>query len=301
MDLNHVAAFVRVVETGSFTAAARALGLPKSTVSRGIAQLERDLGVVLLHRTTRKIHLTDAGTTFHERVTRALADIEEARAAAGDLQKALRGAVRLSAPADIGVWAVAGIVARFVRRHRDVAVEVSLTGRHVDLAAEGFDLAVRAGPLRDQSVIARRVGVLELGLYASPRYVARRGAPAVVEALDDHDRIALRTDAGTLPWTLTGPDDRAHVVAGGAGILADDVSFLKKAVLAAGGIALLPHFVCEREARAGKVLRVLPEWRLGGSFLHVVYPTARYVPHRVVVFRDHLVRELTRLVARCPR
>src|SRR5687767_7882625 len=111
MDLNHVSAFVRVVQDGSFTAAAKALGLPKSSVSRSIAQLEQDLGVRLLHRTTRKLHLTDAGTAFHNRVSRALADIDEATSAAADLQRELRGPVRVTAPVDLGVWAIASIVA----------------------------------------------------------------------------------------------------------------------------------------------------------------------------------------------
>jgi DNA-binding transcriptional LysR family regulator len=122
LDLNHVTAFVRVVQDGSFTAAARALGLPKSSVSRSVAQLEHDLGVRLLHRTTRKLHLTDAGTAFHDRVARALADIDEATTATSDLQRDLRGTIRISAPFDLGVWAVAGIVTRFVKRNAGVSI-----------------------------------------------------------------------------------------------------------------------------------------------------------------------------------
>jgi DNA-binding transcriptional LysR family regulator len=299
MDLNHVTAFVRVVHDGSFTAAARALGLPKSSVSRSIAQLEQDLGVRLLHRTTRKLHLTDAGTAFHNRVSRALADIDEASSAAGDLQRELRGPVRITAPVDLGVWAVAAIVARFVRRHRSVNVEVRLSARVVDLVAEGFDLAVRAGTLRDQSLIARRVGELELGLYASSRYLARRGAPRTIGDLAEHDCVLLRTDAGTVAWKLTSSSGEEQLVEPHGSIAADDISFLKKAVLAGGGIALLPQFVGAREELSGKLVRVLPDWRLAGSALHVVYPSARYVPQRVVVFRDYLVQELGKIARRC--
>ena len=183
VDLNHVTAFVRVVQDGSFTAAAKALGLPKSSVSRSVAQLEQDLGVRLLHRTTRKLHLTDAGTAFHDRVARALADIDEATSAASDLQRELRGTIRVTAPVDLGVWAVAGIVARFTKKHPTVGVEVRLSSRVVDLMTEGFDLAVRAGKLRDQSLIARRVGALEMGLYASRKYLARRGTPKSLDEL----------------------------------------------------------------------------------------------------------------------
>ena len=299
MDLNHVSAFVRVVQDGSFTAAARALGLPKSSVSRSIAQLEQDLGVRLLHRTTRKLHLTDAGTAFHNRVARALADIDEATSAASDLQRELRGSVRVTAPIDLGVWAVAPIVARFVRRHPTVNIEVRLSSRIVDLVAENFDLAVRAGPVRDESLIARRAGALDLGLYASSRYIARRGAPKTLAELDAHDCALLRTDTGTMPWKLTSSTGEEQTVQPQGPISADDISILKKAVLAGGGIALLPLFLVPREEHSGKLVRVLPDWRLTGSMLHVVYPSARYVPQRVVAFRDYLLRELGKISARC--
>lgn len=299
MDLNHVAAFVRVVQDGSFTAAARALGLPKSSVSRSIAQLEHDLGVRLLHRTTRKIHLTDAGAALHDRVSRALADIDDATNAASDLQRELRGAIRVTAPVDLGVWAVAPIVARFTRRHPTVHVEVRLSSRVVDLVSEGFDLAVRAGPLRDQALIARRVGGLDLCLYASSRYVARRGQPKTIAELADHDHVIHRTESGRLSWNLTSESGEEVSVEPRGAISADDISFIKKAVLAGGGIALLPTFIGAREEHSGKLVRVLPGWRLEGSTLSVVYPSARYVPQRVVVFRDYLVSSLTKLVRRC--
>lgn len=299
MDLNHVSAFVRVVQDGSFTAAARALGLPKSSVSRSVAQLEQDLGVRLLHRTTRKIHLTDAGMTFHNRVSRALADIDEATSATADLQRELRGPIRISAPLDLGVWAIASIVARFVRRHPGIQIEVRLSSRVVDLVAEGFDLAVRAARVRDETLIARRAASLALRLYASPRYVARRGAPAKVVDLESHDGIALRTDGGILPWHLTSGDGAEVTIEPKTGVSADDIAFLKKAALAGAGIALLPEYIVSREEMAGKLVRVLPDWRMGPSPIHVVYPSARYVPQRVVVFRDYLIRELGKIAARC--
>lgn len=297
MDLNHVAAFVRVVQDGSFTAAAKTLGLPKSTVSRSVAQLEQDLGVVLLHRTTRKLHLTDAGKAFHDRVSRALADIDDATTVAADLQRELRGLVRVTAPVDLGVWAVASIVARFVRTHPKVNIEVRLTGRVVDLVGEGVDIALRAGPVRDESLIARRVGALELGLNASPRYLARRGVPKSLGDLSGHDLIVLRRESGPVPWRLTSASGEEQVIEPHGAIAADDVSFLKKAAVAGGGIALLPQVLTAREEQANKLVRVLPEWRLSSSVLHVVYPSARYVPQRVVAFRDYLVRGLKKYVA----
>lgn len=300
MDLNHVVAFVRVVESGSFTAAAKTLGLPKSSVSRSIAQLEQDLGVRLLHRTTRKLHLTDAGVAFHNRVARALLDIDEATSAASDLQRELRGPIRLTAPVDLGVWAIAGTVARFVRKYPHVRIEVRLSGRIVDLIGESFDLAVRAGPIRDESLIARRVGSVELGLYASRKYIARHGKPKTISDVASHDCIVLMTEGGPMPWTLTSDATKEEIVIEPRGaISSDDISFLKKSALAGGGVALLPLFLTEREVASGKLVRLLPEWRLSSSALHIVYPTARYVPQRVVVFRDFLVKELGEITSRC--
>ncbi len=299
MDLNHVAAFVRVVQEGSFTAAAKALGLPKSSVSRSVAQLEEDLGVRLLHRTTRKLHLTDAGSEFHRRVARALTDIDEATAAASDLQRELRGPIRITAPVDLGVSVIAPIVARFVRKHPNVSIDVHLASRIVDLVAEGFDLAVRAAAVRDQSLIARHVGNLDLGLYASSRYVARRGVPKKLSDLDAHDCVLLRSDAGNYPWRLTHTSGTEQVVEPRGAIAGNDISFLKKVVLAGGGIALLPVFYASREEERGKLVRVLPEWRVARSAVYVVYPSARYVPQRVIAFRERLVRELGKIAHRC--
>jgi DNA-binding transcriptional LysR family regulator len=299
MDLNHVATFVRVVEEGSFTAAARALGSPKSSVSRSVAQLEKDLGVRLLNRTTRKLHLTDAGVAFHKRVAQALGEISEATNRTADLQRELRGEIRVTAPVDLGVWAIASIVTRFVRKHPGVSVDVRLSARVVDLVAEGFDLAVRAGQIRDPSLVARRVGDLQLGLFASSKYVARRGRPATPAEVAAHDCIGLRSESGTLNWRLTSTaGEETEIVPRGA-LTADDLSFIKKVVLAGGGVALLPLFFCAREVKSGKLLRLLPEWRLVGSNLHVVYPSGRYVPHRVIALRDYIVGELARIATVC--
>lgn len=296
MDLNRISSFVRVVSEGSFTAAAKSLGLPKSSVSRSVAQLEEELGIRLLHRTTRRLRLTDGGTAFYERVARALVDIEQATEAASDMQSELRGIVRVTAPVDLGVAILGGIVARFARRHPNISVELVLTGRVVDLVAEGVDLAVRAGPLRDSSLIARRVGELDSSLYASRAYADRRGVPASVEELPSHACILFRPTLGKVVWKLRRDGETKDVTVTGP-VAADDLAFVKKATLAGAGIALLPTFLCPREVASGKLVPVLPEWSSQGGVLHVAYPSARFVPQRVVAFREHLLRELGRVCA----
>lgn len=295
MDLNRVAAFVRVVHDGSFTAAGRALGVPKSSVSRSVAQLEADLGIRLLHRTTRRLHLTDAGAAFYERAARALGALDEAAAAASDAQAELRGVVRVTAPVDMGVWALAPIVARFARSHPQIHVEVSLTGRLVDLVGEGFDLAVRAGPMRDSSLVARRVGELRSVVYASAAYLERRGEPKELADLASHECVLFRPAGGKATWQLSRADGTTASVDVTGAVGSDDMSFIRKAVLAGCGLGVLPTFLCAPAVRSGKLVHVLRDWSLTGAVLHIAYPSARFVPQRVAVLRDYLARELAKM------
>lgn len=300
MDLNHVAAFARVVHEGSFTAAAKTLGVPKSSVSRSVSQLEEALGVRLLHRTTRKLHLTEAGVAFYDRVSRALGSIESATSEVSELSGQPRGTVRVTAPLDLAVWALAALVARFTRDNPTISIDLALSSRAVDLAAEGFDFAVRVGPLRDQSLIVRRVGNARSRLYASRKYIARRGKPERVEELAQHDAILLHVhrEKGAIPIMN---DGTKREVAVKSKVSADDMLFLKKAALSGSGIALLPEFLAHREEASGKLVRVLPEWSFASDStnVNVVYPSARFVPQRVVLFRDFVIRELSARLRRC--
>lgn len=299
MDLNRVAAFVRVVHDGSFTAAARALGVPKSSVSRSVAQLEQELKIRLLHRTTRKLHLTDAGAAFYERAARAIADLGDATAAAADMSADLRGTVRLTAPVDFGVIVLASLVARFVRAHPTIRVETILTGRIVDLVGEGIDLAVRAGQLRDSSLVARRIGPLSAALFATPRYLAKHPAPSRVADLAGHACVVFRPSQTKSTWTLAHRDGEQASVEVRGPVSSDDLGFVRKAVLSGVGVGLLPEFLVLRDEERGKLVRLLPEWAQHGATLSIVYPSARFVPQRVVVFREFLVRELAKFQETC--
>jgi DNA-binding transcriptional LysR family regulator len=285
MDLNRVATFVRVVEEGGFTAAARVLGLPKSSVSRAVALLEADLGARLLRRSTRKIALTEAGAAFYERASRGLAAVSEAREVVTDLEARLRGPIRITSPVDAGVWMLAPVVAAFAALHPEVHVEVVLTGRVVDLVEEGFDLALRAGPVRDEALVARRLPPIDVALYASRAYLAARGAPARVSDLAAHRCVLFRATRGRAVWTLTdGAGEEESVEVSGA-IGADDFSFVAHAVAAGAGIGLVPAFIASAD-RDAELVRVLPGWSAPGAPVHLVHPSTRYVPRRVAAFRD---------------
>lgn len=291
MDLNHISVFLRVVEAESFTAAAAALGLPKSSVSRSVAKLEEELGVRLLQRTTRKLNLTDAGRAYFDRARAAMTGLDDAGTAVRDMGKHARGTVRVSAPVDVGVIALADIVARFVRRYPQIHVDLSLTGRLVDLVEEGFDLAVRAGKLESSSLIARKIGSTELALYAAHGYVRRRGRPRSLGDLAEHDCVLFRGHAGKATWQLTGPNGEEKIEVTGP-INVDEMSFVRSAVIAGLGIGLVPIFLCPNEVEKNELVRVLPEYSHRAGALYVVSPPIRYEPARVTLFREFLVTSL---------
>ncbi|WP_437518039.1 LysR family transcriptional regulator [Sorangium sp. So ce1099] len=290
-DLNEIAVFTRVVQAGSFTRAARELGMPKSTVSRKVSELEARLGAQLLRRTTRKLSLTDVGTAYYERCARIVAELDDADRIVTQMQDGPRGLLRVTAPLHFG-W-VGGVVAEYLRVHPEVSVEVVCTDRVVDLVAEGFDVALRFGAPSDTSLVARRLGALPRYLVAAPAYLARRGAPRAPADLAGHDVVASAgARAGEPPgarWVLHRGARRAEVrVAPRA--TANNLEVLHRVVLAGVGIGMLPAMRCEQDFREGRLARVLDEWSPVEVPLHVVYPGTRHLSPKVKVFLD-LVRE----------
>lgn len=290
MDLNRVATFVRVVEDGGFTAAAKSLGLPKSSVSRSVALLERQLGVRLLLRSTRAVKPTEAGTTFYKRASAGLDAVYEAREVITELDAALSGRIRITAPLDAGNWLLAPLITEFCAIHPNVDIDVMLTSRTVDLIDEGLDLALRAGALRDESLIARKLPTLDFALYAAPRYIDDHGTPKRIADLARHRFVTFRTAKSAV--TLVGPRGERKVNITGS-VIADDLSFVFQATVAGAGLALLPSFIAASETST--LLRVLPKYHVRGGPFHLVYPSARYVPRRVAAFRDFLLDRLTAL------
>ena len=291
MDLNRAQTFARVVEDGGFTAAARTLHLPKSSVSRSVALLEEELGVRLLQRSTRKVQLTEAGRVFYDRASLALAGLEDAQSAVADLQSSLKGTVRVTAPPDAGAWILAPLVARFTILHPGVLVEGVLTGRVVDLVAEGVDFALRAAKLTDSSLLARRLTPRDAHLFAAPSYLARRPAPTRVAELAAHDCVLFRGDHGRATWTLSGLGGDESVDVHGS-VSADDFFFVYQTVVHGGGIALLPKFLAEQSVARGELVPVLPDLVGSRGAWHLVYPSGRFLPRRALAFRDFVLAEL---------
>ncbi len=298
MDPNDAFAFVEVIQRGSFTAAARALGLPKSVVSRRLAHLEEALGVKLLQRTTRAQQMTEAGAAFFGRAKEAVDALREASRAATERQDVLRGVVRVTMPPDMAA-AIAPLFSELAGTHPEIVLDVQLTGRIVDLVSEGFDLAIRAGRLVDSSLVARKVAESKLVIVASREYVARRGEPTTLEELSTRDAVLFRSKRPHARWDLEGPKGPVTVEIKG-NLMSDDFTFVLSAVLSHAGVALIPLPLATRAIASGQLVRLLPQLESGGSALYVVWPPSHYVPERVRVVREFLVDRLSRTDA-CDR
>lgn len=293
IDLNRVATFVRVIQTGSFTRAARQLGLPISSVSRTVARLEEDIGVRLLHRTTRRLALTDGGREYFERMQTVLSEAEAATREVAGHARTPAGLVRITAP-DAHLLGLPALLASITLSHPGLQIDLTLTARRVDLIEEGIDLAIRGGNLEDSTLVAHRLGTNVFGVVATPAYLARRGTPRTLAELTRHDCIRLRTRAGLMPWRFDAAGGPKEIAVAGA-LSSDDVGFVYQAALAGAGLAYLPLEALTGDLRAERLVRVLPRQSLQTGSLSVVWPSQRLLPARVVLVRDLLVQELTRM------
>jgi len=287
-DLNRVGIFLKVVEEGGFTKAARALGLPKSSVSRSVALLEEELRARLLRRTSRTVAPTEAGAAFYERASRGMALLGEAREAVVALDAELRGPIRITTSVDMAVWRLAPVVAEFVSKHPAVLIDLLLTARTVDLLEEGVDFALRAGQVRDENLVARKLPAAEFALYASPAYLKQHGEPRGVADLAQHRCVLFRAGGGRATWTLRTAKGAEQTVDVQGSVTFDDFTFATQTVMSGAGIALLPAFVAQA-AGGDRLTRVLPRHYWPGGPVHLVYPPERYMPRRCVVFRDFLL------------
>ncbi len=282
--------FAAVVEAKSFTAAARRLDLPKSAVSRRVSELEDALGVRLLQRTTRSLHLTEAGVAYYERMRRVLEAFGDANDAARALQGNPSGVIRITAPADFAARVLPGLLARFLVEYPEVRIDLALTNRRVDMVAEGFDIAFRFGKLEDSSLVARKIDIGGLSIVASPRYLAQHGTPRRVADLAHHEVIVFRVPSAD-SWTLEGPNGRETVRVAGR-LSADDLNFVREAALRGLGLALAPAFLVAGDIERKALTHVLPKFSVPGGEFHIVYPSARLLPRRLSLLIDFLLAEL---------
>ncbi len=298
-DLNDVLVFVHVVEAGSFTEAGKRLGIPRSSVSRRVSSLEKQLGVRLLQRTTRRLDLTELGSSYYERCARSLESIGEAEAQVKAAQAVPQGRVRMSIPHDLGHF-IAPMVTRFTEQFPEVRVDVELSQRMVDLVGDGFDCAIRAtAHLPDSSLVARRLITNPSGLYASPAYLDESGRPDSAEALADHRLVYFGGTKGNPTWPLTNAEGEMKEIGVHPVLRSNDPGFARDATIAGAGIALLPDFLAVRVEADGHIERVLPDHHGPESSMYFIYPTAKHLSATLRAFREHLDEDFGRLKQKC--
>jgi DNA-binding transcriptional LysR family regulator len=281
-------AFVLVVDEGSFTAAARRLDITKSYASKLVTRLEDRLGVRLLHRTTRKLMLTEAGRAYYERCNDVMRALEAAEGMATRLHVMPRGTLRVTLPTAFGIAYLARPLAEFKARYPELTIEAILTDRHVDLLAEGFDLAVRAGDLTDNALVARRLANDQRIVCASQEYLDRHGAPDAPEQLAGHECLLYAYHASPGVWQLVGPDGQEVAVRVSGTLVANHAQVLIEAACQGLGIAFLPVFHVAPYLHDGRLTRILPGWSQPTA-VHVTFPEAPHVPAKVRLFVDFLV------------
>ncbi|MBO9662842.1 LysR family transcriptional regulator [Dokdonella sp.] len=291
IDLNDVALFVQVVKAGSFAEAARRTGMPSNTASRRIQQLEEQLGLRLLHRSTRKLTLTDAGEALYARSAEQIEIVSEAAQELAEGSRVPSGKVRVAAPADFFYWFEPSWVQEFLLEHPKVRLDFVLSDRRADLVAEGIDVAIRAGAIHEPTLIARRVGSNRAFLAASPAYLATHGTPQSLDDLATHDCLVLQSTAGRAVWHLDGPEGPADVEVRGR-FQANSAFALLKAGVAGMGIVLLPDVTTRQAMHSGQLVRVLPDYGINGLELFLVYQSRKQLPRAASVFVDFIMARM---------
>jgi DNA-binding transcriptional LysR family regulator len=290
MDLNEILVFARVVQAGSFIAASRALGIPKSTVSRKVAELEERLDTRLLQRTSRKLSLTDAGRIFYDHGARIASEVEIAERAVTTLKQTPRGLLRVTAGPNATY--LSPIVRDYLKRYPEVRVELFTTTRTVDLVEDRFDLGIRAGRLPDSTLIARSLGEVAWFLAATPAYLKRHGRPRSPEDLAKHDVLHFGSGSDRVTIRLRRGEEQAQVELLPR-LVTTEIDLLHTAALGGIGLALMPAFQCIEDLRAHRLERVLREWEAPRTPVHVVYPSTRHISPAVKSFVEHLHAKMT--------
>jgi DNA-binding transcriptional LysR family regulator len=285
-DFDQVVAFDRVVLEGSFTGAARSLGLGKSTVSERVSALEARLGVQLLARTTRTMRLTDDGAAYHARARQALGALREAEDALKDRGGEPRGLLRVTAPRLFGHAFLGEVVSAYLARWPDASAQLMLTERKVDLVEEGFDVAIRIGVLPDSSLRQRKLGSASMVHVASPGYLKRRGVPSGPGDLGEHDLILVAERPG-LRWPFVGPDGPT-VYEGSERLLANSLVMAREAAAAGTGIAWVPGFLVAEAVEAGELRIILGDHAAPPLPICALTPGGRFLAPKVRAFLDLL-------------
>ncbi|HSH90847.1 MAG TPA: LysR substrate-binding domain-containing protein [Ramlibacter sp.] len=301
-DLNDMLYFAEVVDRGGFAAAGRALNLPKSRLSRRVAELEARLGVRLLQRTTRKLSLTEAGELYHRHCVAMREEAEAAEEAVAVVQTEPRGTIRVTCPVTLAQTTIGPILPKFLEQHPHVRIDMQVTNRVIDLVQEGVDVALRVRPTLDDSgsLIVKNLGTTQGLLVASPALLEGQGRPKSVEDLRDLSTVAMSAADGRASWALQGPREAGYELHHRPVFTADDLLTLRYMVLQGTGMSILPDYMCARDIRLGQMEQVLPGWAPRPAVIHAVFPSRRGLVPAVRRFLDYLGEHVTGEGVDCP-
>jgi len=282
--------FVAVVENGGFSSAARMLGVSKSAVSKRINQLEKSLGVRLLHRTTRKLSLTEAGERYFEHAAQALAAAGQAEDAVTELQGEPQGKLKISSPMSFGRLHVAPMIPKLLKLYPKLQIELVMDDRTIDLVAAGFDVAIRSGSggLPASALIARKLAPLRQVLCASPDYIDRYGLPTQPAELPEHNCVLFSISSDANEWTLVGGDE-PEIVSVSGNYKVNNSEALLEALREGIGIGRLPTFVAGPDLKTGRLIELLESHRIPDHSFYAVFPEREYLPAKVRVFLDFAI------------
>lgn len=289
MDLNGVRAFVAVVDAGSFTAGGRQVGLTKGAVSKQISGLEADLGVVLLHRTTRKLGLTEAGDRFYRHAVCAVAEAEAARQVVTGYTSEPKGRLRIAAPMSFGMRHLSRELGSFCALYRDISIDLVLNDRHVDLIEEGFDVALRIGDLPDSSLFVRKIAKVRLVLCAAATYLAQNGTPATPADLKTHSCLVYTLKSKPHIWSMRKPGGPMQNVRIDGAMQINNGEALLDIACQGLGIVLLPDFIVYEALEEGRLVPIMTDHEMLSIDLQVVFPGSREPVPKVRVLIDFLL------------
>lgn len=293
MNLDGIDIFVRVVQAGSFTAAAKQLNMPVTTISGKVAQLEKRLGVTLIQRTTRKMNITDAGERFYNRCKIALEEIFAGQEELETGKKEPEGTLKITAAVDVGHSLLPPIIQSYMKAYPKMKVELAITNRMVDLLSENIDIALRIGTLKDSTFIARKFIETNGSLWASSAFVKKYGAPKDVKELKKLPHINFAGNGDKLQLNhLT--KKISTTIETNARLTSDDMETIKHLILLGEGIGICPDFLCQSEEKSGKMIRVLPEWSWNTIEIHFVFPAQKYVPPKIHSFIDFALKSVNK-------
>ena len=287
--LESMRAFVEVVNHCGFAAAGRHMNLSRSVVNKMVAQLEKDLGVQLLQRTTRRVSPTDTGRAYYERCVDILADVESAEVAVSQLQAEPRGTLRINAPMSFGTMHLASAIAAFMQQYPDIQVQLTLSDRFIDLIEEGFDITLRISELKpDGSLITHTLMPIQRVLCAASSYLETYGTPTSPDDLREHDCLKYGYLATGTQWRLTGPDQKPHTVSIRCRCYSNNGEVLRESAIAGVGIALLPTFIVGDAIKAGALQVVLPDYCPPPITAYLAYATNRHLSTKIQLLTTFL-------------